>query len=453
MQSALLHFSCLMEHFAILAPPFPSHIRALEVLAGELIDHGHLVTLIHQQGTQLFLSDRRINFVVVGALTHQVGTLDAIVRRVANPDGIFGLRAVIADVAASTAMLCKEVPDLIKPLGITVIIADQMEAAGGLIAQYLQLPFVSVACALPVNREPAHPLPVMPWSFATSARAIELNKTSARIYDWLMQPHARVISLYAKNFGLSAKHTLADCLSPFAQISQTTASFDFPRTMLPKNFYHAGPLRSKKRRDDTFEITKDVQRPFVFASLGTLQGGRLKLFTQIARACKAAGFQLLIAHCNHLDALQEQRLKSAGATWVTGFVNQQAAIKIADVVVTHGGLNTVMDSLAAGTPMLVLPIAFDQPGVAARVVYAGAGLSLLPRWTTTLSVTRALRQLVEVPAFAQHARRIGLDVAAAGGAQEAARIVLSAVGQMPTKTPGVLFARQKTSAESMAYAC
>ena len=88
---------------------------------------------------------------------------------------------------------------------------------------------------------------------------------------------------------------------------------------------------------------------------------------QIALACKAASFQLLIAHCNHLDEVQEQSLKNVGATWVTASANQQVAVKRAVVVVTVGGSNTVLDALAAGTPVLVLPIAFDQPGVAAPV--------------------------------------------------------------------------------------
>ena len=57
----------------------------------------------------------------------------------------------------------------------------------------LGLPFISVACALPVNREPRVPLPVMPWGFASDERGEQLNEGSTRVYDWLMPPHARVI--------------------------------------------------------------------------------------------------------------------------------------------------------------------------------------------------------------------------------------------------------------------
>ena len=434
-----------MEHFAILAPPFPSHIRALEALASQLIDFGHAVSWIHQADVEKYICDHRIGFSAVGASSHPPASLDKTHRRAANPGSLLGLRRVIADIADSTDMLCNEGPQVLKNLKVTAIIADQMEAAGGLLAEGLKLPFISVACALPVNREPAVPLPVMPWAYATTKRALELNKKSTRIYDWLMKPHARVIAKHSKRFGLLLKLTLADCLSPLAQLSQTSTDFDFPRTALPANFYHVGPLRGASKKEGALNFPVDPLRPFVFASLGTLQGGRFGLFMRVALACKALNVQLLVAHCNHLDDRQEQLLRKAGATWVTGFANQQAAVKMADVVVTHGGLNTVLDALATGTPMLVLPVAFDQPGVAARVVHAGAGLTLTPRWATETSIAAALNRLVHEPGFAHQAAHVGQSFALAGGAYQAARIVLSAVARCPVmktappeRTPGYL---------------
>jgi zeaxanthin glucosyltransferase len=46
----------------------------------------------------------------------------------------------------------------------------------------------------------------------------------------------------------------------------------------------------------------DPGRPFVFASLGTLQGQRFGLFRRIAKACRRLDAQLLVAHCGGLDA-------------------------------------------------------------------------------------------------------------------------------------------------------
>ena len=46
------------------------------------------------------------------------------------------------------------------------------------------------------------------------------------------------------------------------------------------------------------------------------------------------------------------------------------------VAVLNGGLNTVMDALAAGVPILAVPIAFEQGAIASRIERAGAGRRL-----------------------------------------------------------------------------
>ena len=421
-----------MTHFTVIAPPFASHARALEALVGGLLDRGHRVSWVHQADARCLLADPRIAFHAVGAATHPAGSLGQVWARAASPGGPLGLRRVIADVASATDMLCREAPALLRSLGTEAVIADQMEAAGGLLARGLGLPFVSVACALPVNRDLRVPLPVMPWGYALNLRGEQLNAGSARVYDWLMQPHARVIASHARAFGIPACATLADCLSPMAQISQTTASFDFARMSAPSHFHHVGPLRQALAHEPALDFPVESGRPFVFASLGTLQGGRIDLFLRIARACRALDAQLLLAHCNRLNAAQAEALRRAGARWVTGFAPQRAALARADAVVSHAGLNTVLDALAAGTPVLALPIAFDQPGVAARLVHAGAGLRLWPALASTAAIEKSLRRLLDAPGFAQRARALGADVERSGGVLRAVGIVEAAVCEQPS---------------------
>lgn len=411
-------------HFAIIAPPLTSHIRAMEAIAWHLLADGHRISWIHQSDVATALRLPQIGFHAIGAESHPAGSLEALVQRAAKPGGLSGLKRVIADVAASTEMFCTEAPALLERLGVDAILADQMEAAGGLVAQALGLPFVSVACALPVNRDPRVPLPVMPWSYAADKRGEKLNEGSTMVYDWLMRPHEAVIRQQAARFGLADKRTLADCLSPLAQVSQTTERFDFPRQSGP-TFHHVGPLRLPASTESPFTLKLDPSRPFVFASLGTLQGWRLPLFTLIARACRAEGAQVLIAHCDRLNDQAELHLLDNGATAVTGFAPQRAALGRAQLVVTHAGLNTVMDALEAGTPQLALPIAFDQPGVAARVAHAGTGLRLFPLFATEKAMRRALRRLLDETGFRTKSAELGLDIASAGGARRAAQIVLS----------------------------
>lgn len=51
-------------------------------------------------------------------------------------------------------------------------------------------------------------------------------------------------------------------------------------------------------------------------------------------------------------------------------------LKMADVFVTHGGMNSVSESLVYGTPMVVIPFIADQPVNARCVENLGAGKRL-----------------------------------------------------------------------------
>ena len=417
-----------MTHFAVISPPFHSHLRAMEAIAGELLGAGHRVTFIQQADVGSALLDPQLGFAQVGAGSHPPGSLKAVIDRAARPGGPWGIRRVIADMAAATEMFCRDAPPLLRSMGVDALIVDQMEPAGGLLAEHLGLPFISVACALPVNREALVPLPVMPWRYRATPWGEQLNLHSSNVYDRAMQAHAEVIERYASSFGLPPRQRLDQCLSPLLQLSQTTARFDFPRTALPSHCYGVGALRPALADEPALNVPVANGRPFVFASLGTLQGDRFGLFQCIAEACRELDVQLLIAHCGRLDTRQERRLLQAGADWVTDFAPQRAVLARADALITHAGLNTVLDALEAGVPSLALPIAFDQPGVAARVVHAGVGLKLDPRLASRRRIVQVLRRLLREPGFAQCARSLGEDVRSAGGAPRAARLIERSLG-------------------------
>ncbi|KQQ47528.1 Zeaxanthin glucosyltransferase [Duganella sp. Leaf126] len=522
----------------MVAPAFPSHFSALAALAAELVRRGHRVTFLHRPDAAAYLAGwlsaevtagpgaaaaaahrdalrqhggraagpgpdgfdtgvrgrsgvdgaivPGIGFHALGVQRFPPGSLAAALRRAANPGSPLGLRRVILDMADATTMLCEELPAAIAALRIDAILGDQMEAAAGLVAEALQLPFVSVACALPVNREPAVPLPVMPFAYDASPRGLQMVAGSTGVYDWIMTPHRRAIETQARRLGLAARGAMHECLSPLAQISQTIAGFDFPRQQLPAHFHHVGPLRAVAQPPHTAQpaagtaatmtsaaaaapaapappaariaptaagtdrgaphaaaapnvpnaptITPlpafDPGRPLVFASLGTLQGQRFGAFERIAKACRALDVQLLAAHCGGLDdrqALAIERAGTPGATTVCAFAPQQAALARADAVITHAGLNTVMDAIGTATPMLALPIAFDQPGVAARVCHAGIGRRASARISSAGTLAAHLRALLDDPSYLRSLAPLSAELAQAGGVVRAADIVEQAL--------------------------
>ena len=75
-------------------------------------------------------------------------------------------------------MVCRDAPDAIRRLKIDALLVDQMEPAGGAVADHLGIPFVTICNALAINRDPVAPPAFTPWPYRQS-RWLRLEMRSA----------------------------------------------------------------------------------------------------------------------------------------------------------------------------------------------------------------------------------------------------------------------------------
>jgi MGT family glycosyltransferase len=85
-------------------------------------------------------------------------------------------------------------------------------------------------------------------------------------------------------------------------------------------------------------------------------------------------------------------------------------LRHAAAVVTHAGHGTVIKSLAAGVPVVAMPLGRDQLDNAARVVHHGAGLRLKPK-ASIEAIATAVRRVIDEPAFRANAQRLAEAIA------------------------------------------
>ena len=91
------------------------------------------------------------------------------------------------------------------------------------------------------------------------------------------------------------------------------------------------------------------------------------VFHKIAEACEELNAQLVISLGGAIDSNCFHELP--GNPLVLNYVPQLELLKKVTLTITHGGMNTVLECLSNGVPMVVIPIANDQPGIASRVVW------------------------------------------------------------------------------------
>ena len=100
---------------------------------------------------------------------------------------------------------------------------------------------------------------------------------------------------------------------------------------------------------------------------------------------------------------------------VERWVSHEDLLPRCAALVTTGGAATVLASLQAGVPLLVVPTFWDKSDNAQRVVEAGVGLRLGPRRCTPERVRAAVMRLIEEPSFRENAQRMARRFAEAPG--------------------------------------
>ncbi len=135
-------------------------------------------------------------------------------------------------------------------------------------------------------------------------------------------------------------------LSPLAQITQLPEALEFEICgKKPAGLHYTGPfLHAQQRPAVTFPWDRLDGRPLIYASLGTLQNGSEAIFRTITDACAGLGAQLLISLGGGLDPARLGKL--AGDPLVVRFVPQLEILKRSALVITHAGINTVLESLS-----------------------------------------------------------------------------------------------------------
>jgi UDP:flavonoid glycosyltransferase YjiC (YdhE family) len=97
-------------------------------------------------------------------------------------------------------------------------------------------------------------------------------------------------------------------------------------------------------------------------------------------------------------------------------------------VICHAGHGTVARALACGVPVVACPHAGDQAETAARLRWAGVGVSLPRRFHTPRGVRLAVGRLLADPSHAERARALAAWSAEHDGAATAAAAIEQAAG-------------------------
>ena len=408
-----------MIHFGLLCPAATGHLNPMTTLGAELQRRGHHVTMFGMIDAQPKTLAAGLEFWAIGEEDFPAGVSAEAFIRLGKLSGLAAVRYSVTLFQQLTVMFLREAPKAIQQAGVEALLVDQASFGGGTVADFLELPFISVCCAMMLNQEPSVPPCITPAWWAQLR-----NQIGYQLLNRIAQPITKLVAEYRQECKLPPHSHPNDAYSQLAQICQQPAEFEFPRKELPSCFHFTGPYHypnSVSQESIPFPYEKLTGQSLIYASMGTLQNRLLWVFQMISEACMGLDAQLVITL--GWGANPEYLPKFPGNPLVVGYAPQLELLQKATLTITHAGMNTTLHSLSNGVPMISIPITNEQPGIAARVAWTGVG-EVIPLGKLSVDkLQRAIQQVLTEDTYKKNALRIQEAIKRAGGVIRAADII------------------------------
>ena len=243
----------------------------------------------------------------------------------------------------------------------------------------------------------------------------------------MMAPWRFALNRYRRQLGLPthANPLSPNVVAPHLLIHTCSQEYDYNRTDLPPQVHYVGPSvwdRPVDWQTPTWLAQVPQDKPFVYVTLGTVFNTRVRVFRKIIRALGQLDvFGLVVTG----PGCPTRLLSPVPANVrIEAYVPQTALDNRPDLIISHGGVNTVLNALSQGIPLLCIPLGADQPDNAQRCVDAGAGLRLDRRLLTTGRLKRTIQKLLTQNSFQRQAQRMQQTLRRHNGPEEAADLIL-----------------------------
>ena len=160
------------------------------------------------------------------------------------------------------------------------------------------------------------------------------------------------------------------------------------------------------------------RRPIVYFSLGSLGSADVALMRAVVEALASEPYDVIVS-----KGPRAGEIELADNMWGVEFLPQTRLLPLADVVITHGGNNTVTESMHFGKPMLVLPLFWDQYDNAQRVDERGYGVRVDTYRATVDDLRTEVARLLGDSAMRSRSDAASRRIRAADGLTRAATLL------------------------------
>jgi zeaxanthin glucosyltransferase len=418
-----------------LSMPLTGHLNPMTALARKLQSRGHEVVFIGVPDIEPVVRAADLHFVSFCENEYPPGSVAKSWGGVAKLHGLDVVRYTSRELTPGLIKAALEhLPGKIAETGVNALIFDMVYRLLEIVPMHLGLPYVQIWNVLHYDSSGSTPLALYSWPHETSDEALARNVDGLKIFREMREPVIPLAQAYAERNGLEIDWSNpAATVSKLAVITQTPKEFDFPIPHLPPQFHYAGPFHDNQGREPvSFPWKKLTGKPLIYASMGTLVNGLKNVYGTILEAVgEFPEMQVVLSVGRNVSPSNLGPIPSN--TIIVRIAPQIELLKRAALCITHAGLNTTLEALAEGVPMVAIPIGYDQPGVSARIAYHGVGEFVEIGNLTARRLSELIEKVTANPNYRDKARWFQKVLGETRGLDVAADIIERAFGEKTWK--------------------
>jgi len=173
------------------------------------------------------------------------------------------------------------------------------------------------------------------------------------------------------------------------------------------------------------EHIKKGDKKIVYISLGTVLNDNKDFYKNCILALKDTDCNIIMSVGEKIDISSLGEIPSNFD--IKPRVNQLAVLEIADVFITHCGMNSTNESLYFGVPMIVFPQHSEETAVANRVIALEAGISL--KNDKPNNIKKSVLKVLDNTSYKENALRLSNSLKKSGGAKTGADFILKNISK------------------------
>lgn len=388
-----------MARFAFVVPPLAGHINPTLSLGAGLLAMGHEVGWISpDEGLRVQLPPGGELLLISYDTTDaekQLGSdyLDAIARK--NVYGIESIKFLYEEVLVPlNRYMYDGIVHWLQTYRPDVVINDHQVFAAAVAAIHFGVPYATSV---------------------TAPAAIKMREDLPMVHQWETQ---QMVALQ-QQLGLPGDLSVA--CSDVLTLVFTSRAF-FGEMKLPGSYCFVGPVIQHRPAAVVFNWQRFYARAHktcILVSIGTTFNHEFKkdFFSKVVTALKDEPVTAIVV--SDPDLLEE---------WPENFIVERCVpqlqlLPLLNGVVCHAGHNTVCETLLHGLPLVVIPIAYDQSYVAARVAQVHAGVRLNFKRFHAAHIKNAVHEILHNNSYRMAAAAIQSSFEQAGGTAYAAKLL------------------------------